>query len=178
MGFHNNYLGFFKCFTGWPADTNNSTPEPVRLISAWEGDSPAFSMYIVTASKPRPRAAPGVMGSQKDPLNPCGHWYPLISKGLGLTDLGDLVSKYSKELLQLDPGRTWNCRSSQHVWCSACWTCGPPEAWQMLNWCIYVPFCFSMKVHLHLYVHFIILYVHFKLGCSDVPCHHLGLSKR
>ena len=140
--------------------SNNSTPEPVRLISAWEGDSPAFSMYIVTASFFHdPEQLPGWWDPTDPDPNPCGHWYPLISKGLGPGDLQILVTWY-----QSTPRNYSNWiqeerkkkRSSQHVWCSACWTCGPPEAWQMLNWGIYVPFCFSMKVNLHLYVHFLL----------------------
>ena len=35
MGFHNNYLGFFKCFTGWPADTNNNQTTPPLSPCAW-----------------------------------------------------------------------------------------------------------------------------------------------
>ena len=75
--------------------SNNSTPEPVRLILAWEGDSPAFSMYIVTASFFHdPEQLPGWWDPTDPDPNPCGHWYPLISKGLGPGDLQILVTWY------------------------------------------------------------------------------------
>jgi hypothetical protein len=84
------------------------------------------------------------------------HWYPrdwdlgtYRSWWLGIKVLQGITPTGSRKNVKKK-------RSSQHVWCSACWTCGPPEAWQMLNWGIYVPFCFSMKVNLHLYVHFLL----------------------
>lgn len=164
MGFHNNYLGFFKCFTGWPADTNNNQTTPPLSPCAWfqhgretARRSRCTSSLPVSTTTPNSSRGDGILQIRIQTHVAIGiHWYPRD------WDLQILVTWY-----QSTPRNYSNWiqeerkkkSSSQHVWCSACWTCGPPEAWQMLSWGIYVPFCFSMKVNLHLYVHFIILYI-------------------
>ena len=52
-GFHVFCFFFWRCFPPQAANLQWPLLGSPHLISAWLGESPAFSMYMVTASKPR-----------------------------------------------------------------------------------------------------------------------------
>ena len=182
MGFHNNYLVFFKCFTGWPADTNNIKqlhPWARALDFSMGGRQPGVldvHRHCLKTTTPSSSRGHGI------PKRPAKPMWPLVS--IDIQGTGTYRSWWLgiKVLQGITPtgfrkNVKWPFQPTRLVQCMLdMWTPGSLAKVKLRYLCSFLFFHESEFAPLRPLYYTVCRF--YKLGCSDVPCHHLGLSKR